>query len=316
MSDEGQANKGVYETKVRWNRQIGDHFWKLAIDFAGPGAEAMAEFNAGQFAQLDVSGAALPPEERIPEELRDVAKREVILRRPFSFCDVSVRGNKTRAELLYCVVGPATLRMTTLRERDSVSVVGPLGNGFWVPEGKKIALLVGGGMGTPPLQCMAKVLTEEHSEMNVLALAGAKSAEELPFEGRKMDGISQHLGFAIREFARFGIESLVATDDGSAGYKGFVTDCVRQWLGENEKPAESIVIYACGPEPMLAKVAEIAKEKNIECQVSMERRMGCGIGLCQSCAVECRKEGSEETAYKLCCKDGPVFEGREVVFKV
>jgi dihydroorotate dehydrogenase electron transfer subunit len=85
-------------------------------------------------------------------------------------------------------------------------------------------------------------------------------------------------------------------------------------LGQSDLAAKDIVIYSCGPEAMLAKVAEIAKDKNIDCQVSMERRMACGIGLCQSCAVECRLNGSSETVYKMCCKDGPVFDSREVVF--
>jgi len=75
-----------------------------------------------------------------------------------------------------------------------------------------------------------------------------------------------------------------------------------------------MIICACGPEPMLAAVARIAREKNIDCQVSLERRMACGIGLCQSCAVECKSEGSSDTVYKMCCEDGPVFDGKEVVF--
>ena len=75
-----------------------------------------------------------------------------------------------------------------------------------------------------------------------------------------------------------------------------------------------MIICGCGPEPMLAKLAQIAKDKNIDCQISMERRMACGIGLCQSCAVECRVDGSSETIYKLCCENGPVFNAKEVVF--
>jgi dihydroorotate dehydrogenase electron transfer subunit len=75
-----------------------------------------------------------------------------------------------------------------------------------------------------------------------------------------------------------------------------------------------MIIYACGPEPMLAAVAKLATERDIDCQVSMERRMACGIGLCQSCAIECRTENSNETVYRLCCQDGPVFEGRQVVW--
>ena len=78
----------------------------------------------------------------------------------------------------------------------------------------------------------------------------------------------------------------------------------------------NVIIYSCGPEAMLAKVTEIANKRKIDSQVSMERRMACGIGLCQSCAVECRIPASNETAYKLCCEDGPVFDSKEVVFNL
>jgi dihydroorotate dehydrogenase electron transfer subunit len=284
------------------------------LEFSGPGAEAFAKFRPGQFAQLNLSGTALPPAERIPQELVDAARREILLRRPFSFADVTVRPDTTRAELLYCVVGPATLRMTTLSAGDSVSIIGPLGNGFWVPDGKTTALLVVGGMGAPPLQHLAKVLTAEHPDIDVTAFAGAKTAKELPFE-KKLDSISQQLGFSLPEFASYGAKSMVATDDGSAGFAGPVTDCLVQWFDSRPDLAgESVIIYACGPEAMLEKVAEIAKEKQADCQVSMERRMACGIGVCQSCAVECRIRESTDTIYKLCCEDGPVFDSRDIAF--
>jgi dihydroorotate dehydrogenase electron transfer subunit len=246
-------------------------------------------------------------------ELRDVAGRKILLRRPFSFAEVTPDGDKTFAELIYCVVGPATVRMTILSAGDRISVIGPLGCGFQIPDGKKTFLLVGGGMGTPPLQHLAQSLTARSDGIDIISLAGAKTAEALPFEGR-LDEISQSLGFCLPEFAKYGIESLVATDDGSAGYQGLVTDYLIEWLEESDTPPDDIMICACGPEAMLAAVAHIAAKKNIDCQVSMERRMACGIGLCQSCAVECRVSGSNETIYKMCCQDGPVFDAKEVVF--
>ncbi len=320
--------KGVFEAFVSSNKQIGQpaasscdesrrgkRFYRLRLEFSGNGASAFADFQPGQFAELDLSGTALPSVKTIPEDLLDTAGRKILLRRPFSLTDVTPNRDKTFAELLYCVVGPATLRMTTLSAGDSVSVIGPLGNGFSIPDGKRNALLVAGGMGVPPLLHLAKVLTADSTRIEVIAFAGAKTAMELPFEGR-LDEISQQLGFSIPEFARYGIESLVATDDGSTGYHGFVTDCLTEWFDRaSDLAAKDTVIYSCGPEAMLARVAEIAKNKNIDCQVSLERRMACGIGLCQSCAVECRVNGSNETIYKMCCKDGPVFDTKEVIFK-
>ena len=307
------AKRGVFSATVRSNKQIRERFYRLRLEFSGAGAETFAKIGAGQFAQLDLSDTALPPVETIPDDLADVAERKILLRRPFSFADVTAKGNKTSVDILYCVVGPATLRMTTLSARKSVSVLGPLGNGFWVPDGKKTALLVSGGMGAGPLQHLVKILTADFSDIDVIAFAGAKSAEALPFE-RQLDEISQQLGFSLREFAKYGVESLVATDDGSTGFAGPVTNCLSEWLGESDSASESTVIYSCGPEAMLARVAEIAKEKNIDCQVSMERRMACGIGICQSCAVECKTDRPGESVYKMCCTDGPVFNSKIIVF--
>lgn len=309
------ANKGVFCASVCSNKRIGGRFYRLGLEFCGSGAAAFAEAKPGQFAELDLSDTALPPAEAIPEDLGDAAGRKILLRRPFSFCDVTSKGDKTFIDILYCVVGPATLRMTTLSAGDSVSVIGPLGNGFSVPEGKKMALLVAGGMGAGPLLHFAKVLTEDFFDIEAIAFVGAQTVKELPFEG-KLDEVSQKLGFSLAEFGRYGIKSQMATEDGSAGREGLVTDCLSEWLVRHSRTVKDMIIYACGPEAMLAKVAEIAKDKKIDCQVSMERRMACGIGVCQSCAVECRLPDSNETVYKLCCEDGPVFDAEEVVFSV
>ena len=306
--------KGMFEAQVISNRRIGTGFHRLRLEFTQDGAKAFAHFRPGQFAQFDLSKAARPSLEAVPEELRDASGRKILLRRPFSFAEVTADGGKTFAELLYCVVGPATVRMTTLSAGDRINIIGPLGHGYKIPDDKKTVLLVGGGMGTPPLQHLAQSLTARDNGIEIISLAGARTAEGLPFDEGRLDDISQQLGFSVPEFAKYGIESIVATDDGSAGYHGLVTDCLVDWLQKSDSPLDDIIICACGPEMMLAKVAQIAAEKNIDCQVSMERRMACGIGLCQSCAVECKVGDSNETIYKMCCQDGPVFDVREVVF--
>jgi dihydroorotate dehydrogenase electron transfer subunit len=308
-----RPNKGPFNAIVSANRQIRNRFYSISLEFEGTGAEVFGNSAPGQFAQLDLSAAALPSAGTIPEELTDAAQRHILLRRPFSFCDITVKNSKTLIGILYCVLGPATLRMRDLARGDVVNVIGPLGNGFKLPEQKKAALLVAGGMGAGPLLHLAKVLGNTLSKTDVIAFAGAKTAEELPFE-KRLDEISQELGFSLAEFARSGIKSLVATDDGSAGFEGTVTDCLLDWLGKSRPAGRDIIIYGCGPEPMLAKLAEIAGQRNIDCQVSMERMMACGTGLCQSCAVECKVDGSNETIYKMCCTDGPVFDSKEVVF--
>jgi len=287
----------------------------MDLEFAGAGAKAFAGFRPGQFLQIDVSTLALPTEDKIPLELRDVCRRNVLLRRPFSFADVTAKRDKTAAELLYCALGPASLRMTTLAPGDPLSAMGPLGNGFRVPEDKRTALLVVGGMGAPPIRCLAKSLRAERPDMELVAFVGAKSAAAIPFEGNFV-GVSEQADLLIPAFAKFGIPSAIATDDGSAGYQGLVTNRLALWLSKRTALSlEHTILCACGPEPMLAAVARLADERNIDCQVSMERRMACGMGVCQSCAVECRVEGSSETVYRLCCQDGPVFDARTVVFE-
>lgn len=313
MEQSRQRANRQYSGRVTFNRQIKPGFWRLGLEFAGPAAEAFGQARPGQFAQVDLSGASLPAAGAIPEDLLDASKRQVLLRRPFSFARVDGKGGRAEVEILYCVLGPATLRMTTLDYGDEVSVTGPLGSGYSVPDGKRRAILVAGGMGAAPLQHLAQVLTEEFGDIEVTALAGAKTKEQLPFEVKR-DRVLEELRFSLAEFARYAIESLVATDDGSAGFAGTVMDCLADWLGRNEVNSGETVIYACGPEGMLAAAAKIAKERHIDCQVSMERRMACGIGVCQSCAVACRVGDSNETVYKLCCKDGPVFDAKEVVF--
>ena len=303
MQKSCSENKSLCCAEVCSNEQIGRRFYRLVLKFSGLDAEIFAKTGAGQFAELDIRNAALPPIDLIPQELLDASQRDILLRRPFSFCDVATEKVQTFVHILYCVLGPATLRMTTLSAGDSVSVIGPLGNGFSVPKNKKTAILVAGGMGAPPLQHLAKVLAADCPDIKIAAFAGAKTKEELLFEAE----LAEPVGHKIEQYT--------ATDDGSAGVKGLVTDLLEEWLARPDSlAAEDMIIYSCGSEGMLAKVAEIAQENNIDCQLSMERRMACGIGLCQSCAVECRADGPNETVYKLCCKDGPVFDSKEVVF--
>jgi len=315
------TSKGVFDATVVFNRKIGDCFYRLGMVLTGDGAKAFAGLCPGRFVQLNIADTALPSEDKIPPDLLDKSKRSVLLRRPFSFCDVKTRADKsakrtadkTFVEILYCVLGPATLRMTSLAEGDTVNMMGPLGRGFWIPEDKKTALLVIGGLGAGPIIHLAKVLSKNYTGIEVIAFVGAKTIAALPFEDLP-EKIGKKKGDWISELARYNVQSFITTDDGSAGSKGFVTDCLANQLKKTKTAVEDMILYSCGPEAMLAKVAQVAEDFNIDCQLSTERRMACGIGICQSCAVECRVPDSNETIYKLCCEDGPVFESKELVF--
>ncbi len=306
--------KGPFNSVVISNRKIGECFFKIRLAFEGDGAEAFSKTRAGQFAEIDLSMTSIPNIKNVPEHLRFNYRRNIILRRPFSFTGVFEEDGRMIVEILYCVVGPSSLRMMNLREGEQISVMGPLGNGFEIKKDKLIALLAVGGMGAGPLIHLSKQIRDYKPDMEILGFVGAKSFSELPYEDLS-EGIQACKGDWVKEFADNQVDTMVATDDGSAGFKGFITDTLENHIEKGEFDSSDVIIYTCGPEMMLAKVSQISKRFGIECQVSLERRMACGIGLCQGCAVECKKGGSDETFYKMCCKDGPVFDSKEVVFK-
>ena len=181
--------------------------------------------------------------------------------------------------LTVCDVGPFTCAMCALRPGDRVWVRGPFGHGFR-PEGRR-HLLVGGGSGTASLALLAKVAREHEGE--VVAAVGARTAEGLM------------LAWRLREA---GARVVLATDDGSAGVPGTVVGAVAPFLAEKWPDA----VYGCGPEPMLAALAERTAALGLPCWVSLERVMRCGIGLCGSC----------HCGERLVCADGPVFRAEDV----
>jgi dihydroorotate dehydrogenase electron transfer subunit len=307
-------SKTIITAEVSSNTQMGPLLYRMKLRIFGEGRTLFSQFKPGQFAEFDLSGVALPKNAKIPPDLADKSSRRLMLRRPFSFAEVAMKGGEVFAKLLYLVLGPATLRMTTLNQGDQISIIGPLGRGFWVPEGKTTAIIVAGGMGAPPLQHLGRYLTAHHPHMHTVAFAGAKTKADLPF-GLITAKKETELSMCLEEFARDGIESFIATDDGSLGSKGYVTDCLATWLHKTPIDHSKTIIYSCGPDPMLAAVAKLAAKENIDCQVSLERMMGCGIGVCQSCAVESKQDSASETVYKLCCQDGPVFDAKEVVWR-
>lgn len=205
-----------------------------------------------------------------------------LLRRPISICEAE--GPQLR--LVFEVRGEGTLWLSQRKEGESVSVLGPLGRGFDV-DGKKV-LFVGGGIGVPPLLWAAK------------RAAGADAALGFAAKGRSI---------LLEDFAAVCGETAVTTDDGSLGLRGNALDAARELLQKNQYDA----VCACGPKILLQYTAEAAEKAGILCQVSMEERMGCGVGACLVCAVKLRDEQGE-TYYGHVCKNGPVFSSKEVVF--
>lgn len=305
-------NKASFNAGVHSNSVIQGRYHRLELDLDDKGSCLFRSLVPGQFAEFDLSNASLPEPESIPEHLCDVCQRHILLRRPFSFSAVREAGSgKMRVELLYCVVGPATLRMTTLTQGDQIRVLGPLGKGFSVPDDTKTAILVIGGMGAPPLLHLAGYLQTTRPEVKPIAFVGAKTTSDLPFTLRTDN--SGHV--VLSEFDRLAGPCHLATDDGSSGFSGLVTECLEQWLKTSGLVSGKTIMYGCGPEAMLAELAKLALKHNIDCQVSMERMMACGTGLCQSCAVRVQSSAKDDAEYRLCCKDGPVFDSRDVIFR-
>ncbi len=168
-------------------------------------------------------------------------------------------------------IGPFTSRLFELEPGDRLWLRGPYGRGF-TPKGKRIAL-VAGGIGIPPLYALARAYREEFERVTLIY--GARSKEEL----------------ALMDIENYVDEVVITTDDGSAGRKGFPTDVLEERRGEFDQ------VYACGPEPMLKAVLRVMDYRNV--QISAERYMKCGIGVCGSCNL----------GKYLVCRDGPVFEG-------
>ena len=204
-----------------------------------------------------------------------------LLPRPISICEIDKED--CALHLVYRIAGAGTEEFSQKQTGDHLSVMGPLGNGF--PLKSKKAFLIGGGIGIPPMLELAKQLNCEKQ-----IILGYRNSDM----------------FLLDEFKKQG-EVYIATEDGSVGTKGNVLDAIR----ENALDAE--VIYACGPTPMLRALKNYAAENNIECWISMEEKMACGIGACLACVCKSKEvDGHTNVHNKRVCKEGPVFLAEEV----
>jgi dihydroorotate dehydrogenase electron transfer subunit len=213
------------------------------------------------------------------------ADKTKLLPRPISLCGIDREAGTLR--LVYRVTGEktGTEEFSKLSAGDTVRVLGPLGTGFTVQPGKK-AFLIGGGIGVPPMLQLAK----EMGQTEFTIVMGYRNADT----------------FLLDEFEKQG-NVLVATEDGSVGTRGNVLDAIR------ENGAKANVIYACGPLPMLRALKTYAAEQGLDCFISMEERMACGIGACLACVCKTKDvDAHSNVKNKRICKEGPVFDAREV----
>ncbi len=208
------------------------------------------------------------------------------LRRPVSICGIDKENGTLR--IVFEVRGDGTAEIARLNKGDLIDMLAPLGHGFTIDKSFKKVVLVGGGIGTPPMLSLAA----EYGS-RATAISGFRSANAVILQD---------------DFKKFGAETVLCTDDGSLGIHGLVTAPLEDIMKEGGVDA----VYACGPMPMLKGVAKICSENGVFCEISLEERMACGVGACLGCA--CRTKRNDEEYFAHVCKDGPVFNAEEVLW--
>ena len=221
-----------------------------------------------------------------------------LLARPMSIYAFERNQNSSFLEIFYRIAGDGTRALTLLKPDNPVSILGPLGNGFTIDTTIKHAILISGGIGISPLTFLAT------------HLKGLQ--KEFPFEMTAYLG-ARHSGVlaGLERLSDYCADIRICTDDGSAGYSCTVTELFKPELPGYD--ARDSQIYTCGPQGMMKSLAKLLEKHPHPCQVSVEERMACGLGACLGCAVPV-KTASGGTAYRRVCKDGPVFDIREMVW--
>ena len=238
--------------KITENIRVAENVYKMVLE-----DPELEEMKPGQFVNIRLDG--------------------LYLRRPISVCE-SEAGSLT---IIYKAVGKGTEQMSRMKEREKLDVLTGLGNGYDLTKAGDRPLLLGGGVGVPPLVMLARKLREQGKDVTVVL--GFNTMEEV---------------FGQAAFENMGVNTIVTTADGTFGTKGFVTDAMRD--------LDYTYFYACGPEPMLRAVW---REASTSGQLSFEERMGCGFGACMGCS--CRTL----TGSKRICKDGPVLRKEEIAWE-
>lgn len=227
-----------------------------------------------------VDAPEIAKEAQIGQFLHIACGGGTLLRRPISICDVG----ENFVRFAFQVKGEGTKLLAKYEVGDEIDIMGPLGNGFKTTPGEK-AVVIGGGIGVFPILRLAR-------ETDSAVFLGFRTKDLVVMED---------------DYNEANKNVTICTDDGSYGYDGFAIAAMGEYLLENEVD----IIYCCGPKPMLKAVKQIAEYRKIPCQLSLEERMGCGIGACLTCVCETKNEGMAK--YKQVCACGPVFDAKEVV---
>ena len=217
-------------------------------------------------------------------------------------------------ELLYRTCGDGTAQLTEHRVGDAIDLIGPIGNSFKISDHKKYPLLIAGGLGLPPLIFLAEYLRKQRTKFKPLVLVG--SERPFPFSPEPsqivVSGIPEYVTAASPLLESWGIASrLCSLHDQPGCYHGYVSELAEHWLaGLDEDLRREVELFGCGPMPMLASVSQIAQRYQLNCQVSLEEYMACGVGGCAGCTVMVETEQGRQM--QRVCVDGPVFNSAAV----
>jgi len=329
----GPSGRGRFDATVLLNRLICREHYRLRLRVMG-----FPETKPGQFVQLGcrspdglVAGDRWQGGEqewaagqRVALEQPELCGPSAMLRRPFSLAGRGEEDGAVWLDIIHRVVGVGTAWLAGLKTGDAVDLIGPLGNSFTLPAGKSLGLLVGGGVGLPPMFYLAEALCG--ARWDAVGFVGAMTSDLLAvtLNSDVTIGSEGKPGLSAAEFAEYGYPAVVTTDDGSVGLCGRITEGLERYfeLRMTQDDCRRAVIYTCGPGPMMHAVARIAASRGVDCQVCVEQNMACGMGTCQSCVVAIEEhdqpQGKTESGrpwrYRLACTDGPVFGAGQVVW--
>ena len=291
------------DCKVVSNKKFSDKYFLITFN----GSKIAKSSKPGQFIMIKIDSG------------------KIFVRRPFSIC----KTDKNTFNVLYKVVGCGTEELSKKKSIDILNIIGPLGNGYKYPilEINKIPILVAGGTGVASLLFFAQKIKEKNKSIKPVVFIGAKNKKEVLLKN---------------EYEKLGCKVIVSTEDGSMGKKGLISNLLSLYLKEcclNQVSA----IYSCGPKAMLKEVSKIAEKNGVQCFVSLEEYMVCGIGTCMGCVIRLRQgyggqvefkvtatSATETSAdkeplagryslgqgfeYKSVCKDGPVFNAKDIIW--
>ena len=243
----------------------------------------------GQFVHLSVSGM-------------------LAMRRPISV--MSVDADNGTFDLLYKIVGEGTKQLADRKIGDVLSVIGPIGNGFELTD-RKIPLLIGGGVGMPPMIAIAQKI-KDNVHYNPYVILGSEVPFPFEVSQSSLSGFNSSSFHTMPLLEEWRVPcGLASLQDYEGVYKGYVTDLAREYLDSlSSNDLKEVEIFTCGPNPMLEAVSKLANEYNLPCQASLEEYMACAVGGCAGCVVEVATENGP--AMKRVCVDGPVFDAKTV----